>query len=139
MKKPLPTVAGIEGSGRVVKAEGEDVQKWVGKRVSFISTVTGSWGNYAVTTPYLMLEVDEDVSLQSASSGIVNPLTAIGLFEVFKERKLKGIVHTAAASALGRMLNKFCQREGVPLLNIVRREEQEKILRNEGAEHVLIT
>ena len=58
MKKPLPAFAGIEGSGKVVKAEGEDVQKWVGKRVSFISTVTGSWANYAITKPFMMFEID---------------------------------------------------------------------------------
>ena len=130
MKKPLPVIAGIEASGIVVKAEGEAVQKWVGKRVSFIAIVTGSWANYAVTKPFLMFEIDEDVSLQSASSGIVNPLTVIGLVEVFKSRKLKGIIHTAAASALGRMMNKFCIKNGIPLLNVVRRKEQEELLKS---------
>ena len=51
----------------------------------------------------------------------------------------KGIIHTAAASALGRMLNKRCQTLGIPLLNIVRREEQAELLKKEGAKHVIIT
>ena len=51
----------------------------------------------------------------------------------------KGIIHTAAASALGRMLNKYCKTLGIPLLNIVRREEQAALLKNEGAENVIIT
>ena len=51
----------------------------------------------------------------------------------------KGIIHTAAASALGRMLNKRCQTMGIPLLNIVRKEEQAELLKKEGAKHVIIT
>lgn len=51
----------------------------------------------------------------------------------------KGIIHTAAASALGRMLNKYAKTLKIPLLNIVRREEQAKLLKNEGAEHIIIT
>jgi hypothetical protein len=34
----------------------------------------------------------------------------------------KGLIHTAAASALGRQLNKLTQTLGIPLLNIVRKE-----------------
>jgi len=51
----------------------------------------------------------------------------------------KGIIHTAAASSLGRMLNKRCQKLGIPLLNIVRREEQAQLLLKEGAKHVIVT
>ena len=138
-KRPLPAVAGIEGSGRVVKAEGEDVQKWVGKRVSFVTTNTGTWTSYVATTPFFMFEIDEDVPLQSAVSGVINPLAVIGMTEILKEKKLKGIIHSAAASAVGRMLNKLCIKEGIPLLNIVRKEEHEKLLKNEGAEHILVT
>lgn len=64
----------------------------------------------------------------------------IGFIENYKTHGLKGgIVHTAAASALGRQLNKYAQREKIPLLNVVRREEQAEILRKEGAEYVLVT
>lgn len=51
----------------------------------------------------------------------------------------KGIIHTAAASALGRMLNKLCISLGIPLLNIVRREEHAVLLKSEGAQHVIVT
>lgn len=74
-------------------------------------------------------EIDKDVPSSSASSGIVNPLTVIGFVEHFKTLKCKGIIHTAAASALGRMLNKLCQKENIPLLNIVRREEHAELLK----------
>jgi NADPH2:quinone reductase len=49
------------------------------------------------------------------------------------------MINTAAASALGRMLNKYCQKENIPLLNIVRRKEQVEILKQEGATHIINT
>lgn len=37
------------------------------------------------------------------------------------------------------MLNKICQTENIPLLNIVRREEHAELLKKEGATHVIVT
>jgi hypothetical protein len=67
------------------------------------------------------------VPIESAASGVVNPLTAIGFVDTYKKLSQKGVigkglVNSAAASALGRMLNKYCQKEKIPLLNIVRRK-----------------
>lgn len=59
------------------------------------------------------------------------------LFETNPHKK--GIIHTAAASALGRMLNKRCIRLGIPLLNIVRKQEHADLLKSEGAQHVIVT
>ena len=76
----------------------------------------------------------------SAASGIVNPLTVLGMIDIYENTPLKkGMINTAAASALGRMLNKYCNTLGIPLLNVVRREEQAEVLRSEGAKHVIIT
>lgn len=67
-------------------------------------------------------------------------MTVIGMTQLyFKTPGKKGIIHTAAASALGRMLNKRCITLGIPLLNIVRREEQAALLKAEGAKYVIIT
>lgn len=120
-KTEFPAVVGLEGTGRVIKAEGEENQNWVGKRVAFASAGTGTWASYCTTSPHFAFEIDEDVSIQSAASGVVNPLTVICMLETFRTKKYKGIIHTAAASALGRMLNKICQKENIPLLNVVRR------------------
>lgn len=131
---------GLEGTGHIVEAHGEHIQEWVGKRVSFIQSDSGSWGEYAVTNPHLCFEIDEEVSLTSAASGIVNPLTVVGMTDIYnKTPGKKGIIHTAAASALGRMLNKRCQTLGIPLLNIVRRQEQADLLKAEGATHIIVT
>lgn len=78
--------------------------------------------------------------MTSAASGIVNPLTVVGMVNIYnKTPGKKGIIHTAASSALGRMLNKRCQTLGIPLLNIVRKQEHADLLKSEGATHVLVT
>jgi NADPH2:quinone reductase len=46
------------------------------------------------------------------------------------------LVHTAAASNFGQMLNRLCQKDRVQLVNIVRTHAQAEILRNAGARYV---
>jgi NADPH:quinone reductase-like Zn-dependent oxidoreductase len=67
----------------------------------------------------------------------VNPLTALSFAETARMEGHRGIVHTAAASNLGQMLQKVCAADGIPLVNIVRSEAQSKILIDIGATHVL--
>lgn len=137
-QRPLPAVCGMEGTGHVVEAKGQALQSWVGKRVVFSSN-SGAWCEYAVSSPVNTIEIDKDVPLSSASSGFVNPLTATGILESFKALGGKGLIHTAAASAVGKMLVKICKKDKIPLLNIVRKKEQSEILKKEGATHVIIT
>lgn len=69
-----------------------------------------------------MFEITNDVPLSSAASGYLNPLTVLGIIETYKGVHGAGLVHTTAGSLLGRMLNQFCQRHHIQLLNIVRNE-----------------
>lgn len=106
--------------------------------------MNGTWAEYTVANVQNCWVVDEDVPIESAASGVINPITVVGFVSTFRKwnnrgSKGKGLINTAAASALGRMLNKFCQKENIPLLNIVRRAEQVKILQNEGAKHIINT
>jgi len=71
------------------------------------------------------------------ASCFVNPLTVLGMLETVKEEGFKGLIHTAAASALGQMLVKVCQADGIPLVNIVRRQEQVDLLKKLGAKYVI--
>lgn len=131
-------MAGHEGTGRVIEANGEDLQSWVGKRVTFASE-NGSWCEYTTVTPFTCLEIDDDVDIQSAASGFVNPLTVTGFIDVLKARGHKGIIHTAASSSLGKMLNKLCKEEGIPLLGLVRRQESADLMVSEGITDTLVT
>jgi NADPH:quinone reductase-like Zn-dependent oxidoreductase len=76
-------------------------------------------------------------SAAEGASWFVNPLTALGMTETMKREGHKALVHTAAASNLGQMLNKICQEDGIGLVNIVRSPEQAKLLRGIGAKHVV--
>jgi len=74
-----------------------------------------------------------------AASCFVNPLTALGMTETMKDEGHTALVHTAAASNLGQMLNKICIMDGIQLVNIVRKQEQVDVLRAIGAKHVCNT
>ena len=125
---------GNEGAGTVVSA-GENAKSLEGKRVGMLGG--------AMYTAYRKLRVRDVVPLPdnaSAADGasmFVNPLTALGFVETAKREGHPAIVHTAAASNLGQMLQKICLKDGIPLVNIVRSQEQQKLLKDIGAPHVL--
>jgi NADPH:quinone reductase-like Zn-dependent oxidoreductase len=127
---------GNEGAGTVVKAgSSEAAQALLGKTVSMVG---GSM--YA---QYRLLKVTDCQPLPAGTtaaegaSWFVNPLTALGMTETMKREGHKALVHTAAASNLGQMLNRICQEDGIGLVNIVRNAEQAKLLRGIGAKHVV--
>jgi NADPH2:quinone reductase len=70
------------------------------------------------------------------ASAFVNPLTALGMVETMRREGHKALVHTAAASNLGQILNRICIKDGIALVNIVRKPEQAALLRGQGAVHV---
>lgn len=82
-------------------------------------------------------EVESDMSFQQAACNTVNPLTVIGMLDTVKGAKVQAVVHTAAASQLGRMMVRYFHANGVRVINVVRRDEQVDILKREGADLVL--
>jgi hypothetical protein len=84
----------------------------------------------------MCLPLPDGASAADGASSFVNPLTALGMVETMRREGHTGLVHTAAASNLGQMLNRICLADGVPLVNIVRRPEQAQLLRELGAVHV---
>ena len=75
--------------------------------------------------------------MRLAANAFVNPLTAVGQRSLVRTHKAKAVVNLAAASQLGKQLYKLLTADGVEVLNVVRREEQVKILREElGAKYV---
>ncbi len=124
--------AGNEAAGIVVAA-GEGAEHLMGKR---IACVPGSaYGTYAYAEAAMAMPVE--ASAEQAASSFVNPMTALGFTETMKLEGYTGIVHAAAASNLGQMLVKICLEDGIPLVNIVRSEDQVKLLKDLGATHVL--
>ena len=138
-KRDLPAVCGIEGTGEVIGAGEESLNHWIGKRVSFCSPY-GSWCEYSICFEYACLEIAADVDEQTAASGIVNPVTVLGFIDVYRKRGFKGgIIHTSGSSNLGKMLNRLCKAENVPLMAIVRRQESADVMLKEGITDSLST
>jgi NADPH2:quinone reductase len=126
---------GNEGAGVVTAAGGsERAQALAGKTVSVIGGAM--YGQYRAVRADQCLEMAADVTPAEAASWFVNPMTAQGMVETMRMEGHTALVHTAAASNLGQMLQKICLADGVELVNIVRRPEQAEILRAIGAKHV---
>jgi NADPH:quinone reductase-like Zn-dependent oxidoreductase len=124
---------GNEGAGTVVAA-GEKAQALMGKTVGILSGA--AYSEYCVVAMQACLVHKEDTSAKDAASSFVNPLTALGMVETMRMEGHTALVHTAAASSLGQMLNKICLAENVSLVNIVRNQQQVDILKDIGAKYI---
>ena len=127
---------GNEGSGVVVDA-GTNAKEFIGKTVGLAG---GSmYSQYRCVPAANCLVMEEGTSPAEAASSFVNPLTALAFIETMKMENHTAIVHTAAASNLGQMLVKICKDDDIPLVNIVRKQEQVDLLKDIGAEHICNT
>ncbi|RYD58129.1 MAG: NADH oxidase [Sphingomonadales bacterium] len=125
---------GNEGAGTVVQA-GANVQNLLGKRVGMIGGAM--YAQYRKLGARECVVLPEGASAADGASMFVNPLTALAFVETMRSEGHKALVHTAAASNLGQMLNRICIADGVPLVNIVRNDAQAAILREIGAKYIL--
>jgi NADPH2:quinone reductase len=127
---------GNEGAGVVIAAgESADAQAMVGKTVSMIGGAM--YSTHRLLKLGQCLAQNEGTTPAEAASWFVNPMTALGMVETMRMEGHTALVHTAAASNLGQMLNKLCLSEGVGLVNVVRRPAQVELLRGQGAKHVV--
>lgn len=126
---------GNEGAGTVIAAgSGEKAQALLGKTVSIIGGAT--YSQYRVMHAAQCQALPEGTTAAEGASWFVNPMTALAMVETMRREGHSALVHTAAASNLGQMLLKACLKDGVPLVNIVRKPEQAATLRALGAKHV---
>ncbi len=126
---------GNEGAGVVVAAgTSEAAQKLVGKTVAILGGAM--YSQYRVIKAAQCLLLHPGTTPAEGASCFVNPLTAIGMVETMKLEGHKALVHTAAASNLGQMLSKLCNKDSIGLVNIVRKPEHVKLLKSIGAMHV---
>jgi NADPH:quinone reductase-like Zn-dependent oxidoreductase len=132
--KSMPV--GLEGAGVVTNAgRSPEAQALLGKTVSIF--VRGMYGQLRKARAADCLVLPAGIKTEEAASAFVNPLTALGMLETARGEGHEGLVHTAAASNLGQILNRLCQADGIPLVNIVRSEEQVQILKSLGAKHIV--
>lgn len=142
-RQVLPAVAnrvgrsltlGNEGAG-VVVAAGANVQHLTGKLVSAFGGMM--YTRYRTLPAMQVHPFPDGVTAQQGASAFVNPMTALGMVSTMRLEDHTALVHTAAASNLGQMLLRLCLAEGIGLVNVVRSEAQEEILRSIGATYVV--
>jgi NADPH:quinone reductase-like Zn-dependent oxidoreductase len=127
---------GNEGAGVVIKTGSSEAAKaLMGKTVAMIGGAM--YAQYRTMRAGDCLVLPEGITPAEGASCFVNPLTSLGMVETMRREGHKALVHTAAASNLGQMLNKICLKDGVGLVNIVRSAEQAEILHKIGAKHVV--
>lgn len=126
---------GNEGAGVVVAAgKNPEAQALLGKTVGVFGGAM--YAQYKTVPAMMCLPLEDGTTPKEGASCFVNPLTSLGMVETMRMEGHKALVHTAAASNLGQMLNKICMADGVELVNIVRKKEQADLLKALGAKYV---
>ncbi|MEM1189510.1 MAG: zinc-binding dehydrogenase [Pseudomonadota bacterium] len=127
---------GNEGAGTVIAAgASEEAQALLGKTVGLLGGEL--YAGLRLLPAAMCLPLREGATAEQGASCFVNPMTALGMTETMRMEGHKALVHTAAASNLGQMLNRICLADGIDLVNIVRKDEQAEILRGLGARYIV--
>lgn len=129
---------GNEGAGVVVKAgSAASAQALIGKKVAILGGAM--YAHYRCIKAEQCLLLPDDATPAEGASCFVNPLTALGMVDTMRREGHRALVHTAAASNLGQMLNRICLKDNVPLVNIVRKQAQVDLLKAQGAKFICNT
>jgi NADPH2:quinone reductase len=126
---------GNEGAGTVV-ATGESAaaRALAGKSVAAVAGAM--YAEYRAIPADQCLLLPHDTTPEEGAAAFVNPMTALGMIDTMRREGHTALIHTAAASNLGQMLNRLCLTDQVMLVNVVRSDEQVSLLRSAGALHV---
>ncbi len=127
--------AGFEAVGEVVA--GDTPLK--GQRVSFFADASGTWAEYAMTDASRLVPCRPDLAEPDAAGQLVNPLTAIAMFDIVKESGADSFILNAAGSQLGKLLIALGRDHGIKPIAIIRRAEQAQALKDLGAAEVIVT
>jgi NADPH:quinone reductase len=127
---------GNEGAGTVVATGSSNAARLLlGKTVAVAGGAM--YTQYRCLDAAACLVLPEDVDAVAGAAAFVNPMTVLGMVETMRDEGHTALIHTAAASNLGQMLNRVCIEDGIPLISIVRSPAQVKLLTDQGARHVL--
>lgn len=127
--------AGFEAVGEVIAGD----TPLIGQRVSFFATASGTWAEYAVTDAQRLVPCRPDLSEPDAAGQLVNPLTAIAMFDIVAESGADSFVLNAAGSQLGKLLIGLGRDKGIKPIAVVRRMAQAELLKELGAAAVIAT
>lgn len=127
--------AGFEGVGEVVAGD----TPLIGQRVSFFGSGSGTWAEYALTDAKQMIPLRPDLRDEDAAGLIVNPMTAMAMFDIARQDGAESFLFTAGGSQLGKFLIGLGKDHDIAPIPVVRRPEQVESLKALGAADVLVT
>lgn len=130
----LSLAPGLEGAG-VVVATGHGASHYLGKTAAVFGGA--AYGEYCKVLPGDCIFFEAGFPADKAAASFVNPMTALSMIHSMRRDGHNAIVHTAAASSLGRMLERLCVDEGIPLINILRSAESQETVLAEGRRYAL--
>lgn len=129
------SLCGVEGAGVVIATGQSDAAKAL--KGNTVAVIGGAmYARYRVMAAKDCLRLTEGTMAKQGASCFVNPPTVLGMVETMRMEGHVALVHTAAASSLGQMLQKLCINEGVDLVNIVRKQDHVDLLKGIGARYV---
>ncbi|CAI2374201.1 unnamed protein product [Moneuplotes crassus] len=139
---PQPTGMGFEGAGVVVEVHESVGEDLIGKTVALSDNAhrpeyQGIWRQYIAKPAQSIIPIPDGIEPSQVCAAYVNPLTTILMINQAKKFGHKALIHGAACSALGKMLVRYANKLGFPVIHVVRRQEQVDILKDIGAEHIL--
>ena len=118
-------VPGLEGMGVIAKLGGGDTKGFkVGARVVPMNwgkaqTGSGTWTEYLVAKVEDLVDVPDNVSDESASQLLVNPLTAIAMLDLLAAPAGKFVLQSAGGSALGKQFIQIAKSKGLKTISTV--------------------
>lgn len=131
--------AGFEAVGDVVASGGGFLaNRLKGKRVAFVATGSGTWAEYCLAEAAVCIPLRKTIRDEDGAAMVVNPLTAVAMFDLVKAEGEKAFVMSAAGSQLCKLIGDLAKAEGYRPIAIVRRENQAEIMKAHGAAHVLV-
>src|ERR1700752_4654077 len=135
----LPASPGIEGVG-IVESVGPGVEgPMVGTRVVFVDT-WNTWREQIVCPVDKLVPVPDGLDDAVAATSYTNPLTAWALTRSSHNLKEgEWLLQTAAASTVGKLVLQLAKQYRFKTINVIRRREQEAIIRNLGGDEVIST
>lgn len=132
--------AGFEGVGVVTASGGGGLaDSLVGRRIAFATGQSnwGAWAEYAVADARGVIPLIDGMRDEDGAALIVNPLTALAMFDIVREEGQKAFVITAGASQLCKLMIGAAKEEGYRPIAIVRRDDQIALLKALGAAEAL--
>ncbi|CAG9332118.1 unnamed protein product [Blepharisma stoltei] len=133
---------GLQGSGTVMQSGGGALaNSLVNKRVAFLvsgQNSIGSFSEYSITKAEKVLPINDDFSFENAAN-VFTAFTVEYMMKKIKKGNHRAVIQTAAASSVGKALLRYCHYYGIPVINLVRRNDQAEVLRDIGADYIIIT